>query len=113
GGVVDRGRGATGPGVPAHPARESRRRYGSWQDWHPHVHGANLGFTARAYTAVGGFPALRTGEDRALLAARQAGGHRVLRIAAAPVATSSRVRYGAPAGFGHDLATLNDGPGPL
>jgi glycosyltransferase involved in cell wall biosynthesis len=93
--------------------REFTRRYGSWQDWHPHVHGANLGFTARAYAAVGGFPALRTGEDRALVAALQARGYRVLRSAAAPVATSSRVKYRAPAGFGHDLATLNDGPGPL
>jgi glycosyltransferase involved in cell wall biosynthesis len=93
--------------------REFTRRYGSWQDWHPHVHGANLGFTARAYAAVGGFPALRTGEDRALVGALQACGYRVLRSAAAPVATSSRVRYRAPAGFGHDLATLNDGPGAL
>ena len=96
-----------------HTVREFTRRYGSWQDWHPHVHGANLGFTARAYAAVGGFPALRTGEDRALVAALQARGYRVLRSAAAPVATSSRVKYRAPAGFGHDLATLNDGPGPL
>jgi glycosyltransferase involved in cell wall biosynthesis len=93
--------------------REFTRRYGSWQDWHPHVHGANLGFTARAYAAVGGFPALRTGEDRALVGALQARGYRVLRSAAAPVATSSRVRYRAPAGFGHDLTTLNDGPGAL
>jgi glycosyltransferase involved in cell wall biosynthesis len=92
---------------------EFTRRYGSWHDWHPHVHGANLGFTARAYAAVGGFPALRTGEDRALVAALQAHGFQVLRSAAVPVATSSRLRYRAPAGFGHDLATLNDGPGPL
>jgi glycosyltransferase involved in cell wall biosynthesis len=93
--------------------REFARRYGTWRGWHPHVHGANLGFTAQAYTAVGGFPALRTGEDRALVAALQAGGHRVLRSAAVSVVTSARVRYRAPAGFGHDLATLNDGPGPL
>ncbi len=94
-------------------ARECARRYGTWRDWHPHVHGANLGFTARAYAAVGGFPALRTGEDQALVAALQAGGRRVLRSAAVSVVTSARVRYRAPAGFGHDLATLNDGPGPL
>jgi glycosyltransferase involved in cell wall biosynthesis len=93
--------------------REFARRYGTWQDWHPHVHGANLGFTARAYLAAGGFPALRTGEDRALVAALQARGCRVLRSAAVSVVTSARVRYRAPAGFGHDLATLNDGPGPL
>jgi glycosyltransferase involved in cell wall biosynthesis len=100
-------------GHPVRTIREFARRYGTWQDWHPHVHGANLGFTAPAYAAAGGFPPLRTGEDRALVAALQARGCRVLRSAAAPVATSSRVRYRAPAGFGHDLATLNDGPGPL
>src|SRR6201996_2771573 len=96
-----------------HTIREFTRRYGSWQDWHPHVHGANLGFTARAYAAVGGFPALRTGEDQALVAALQAGGHQVLRSAAVSVVTSARSRYRAPAGFGHDLATLNDDQGPL
>ena len=90
---------------------EFARRYGRWQSWHPHVHGANLGFTAPAYQAVGGFPAQPTGEDRALVAALQAGGFRVLRSAAVPVITSARVRYRAPAGFGHDLATLNDGAG--
>jgi hypothetical protein len=62
---------------------------------------------------VGGFPALPTGEDRALVAALQASGFRVLRNAAVSVITSARVRYRAPAGFGHDLATLNDSPGPL
>ena len=91
--------------------REFARRYGRWRGWHPHVHGANLGFTAAAYQAVGGFPAQPTGEDRALVAALQAGGFRVLRSAAVPVITSARVRYRAPAGFGHDLATLNDGAG--
>ena len=80
---------------------------------HPHVHGANLGFTAAAYQAVGGFPALRTGEDRALVLSLQASGFGVLRSAAVSVITSARVRYRAPAGFGHDLATLNDGGGPL
>ncbi|HEX4257752.1 MAG TPA: glycosyltransferase [Streptosporangiaceae bacterium] len=93
--------------------REFGRRYGTWEDWHPHVHGANLGFMAAAYQAVGGFPALPTGEDRALVAALQASGFRVLRHAAVSVITSARVRYRAPAGFGHDLATLNDSPGPL
>jgi glycosyltransferase involved in cell wall biosynthesis len=100
-------------GYPAATAREFSRRYGTWQNWHPHVHGANLGFTAAAYQAVGGFPARRTGEDRALVASLQARGFRVLRSAAVSVVTSARVRYRAPAGFGHDLATLNDGGEPL
>ena len=100
-------------GYADHTVREFDRRYGTWQDWHPHVHGANLGFTAAAYQAVGGFPAQLTGEDRALVASLQASGFRVLRSAAVSVITSARVRYRAPAGFGHDLATLNDSPGPL
>ncbi|HEY0717705.1 MAG TPA: glycosyltransferase [Streptosporangiaceae bacterium] len=91
--------------------QEFARRYGTWQDWHPHVHGANLGFTAAAYQAAGGFPPLRTGEDHALVASVQAHGFRLLRSAAVSVVTSARVRYRAPAGFGSDLATLNDGPG--
>ncbi|HWG14897.1 MAG TPA: glycosyltransferase [Streptosporangiaceae bacterium] len=91
--------------------QEFARQYGTWQDWHPHVHGANLGFTVAAYRAAGGFPALPTGEDRALIASVQARGFRVLRSAAVSVVTSARVRYRAPAGFGHDLATLNNGPG--
>jgi glycosyltransferase involved in cell wall biosynthesis len=100
-------------GYPESTVREFTRRYGRDQDGHPHVHGANLGFTAAAYRAVGGFPALLTGEDRALVASLQASGFRVLSSAAVSVITSARVRYRAPAGFGHDLATLNANPGPL
>jgi hypothetical protein len=33
---------------------------------HHHVHGANLGMSASAYGAAGGFPPLRTHEDVAL-----------------------------------------------
>lgn len=100
-------------GYPAAMAREFARQYGAWQDWHPHVHGANLGFTAAAYLAAGGFPALRTGEDHALVGALQAQGRRVLRTADVRVVTSARTKYRAPAGFGHHLTTLGDDPGPL
>ena len=44
--------------------------------WHPHVHGANLGVTAAAYLAAGGFSALRTGEDHALVRALETAGRR-------------------------------------
>ncbi len=87
-------------------AAEFGRQYGVWRGPHPHVHGANLGFTAPAYLAVGGFPPLRTGEDRALVAAFQAQGRRVLRASSLPVVTSARPRYRAPSGFGHHLTTL-------
>jgi glycosyltransferase involved in cell wall biosynthesis len=99
-------------GHPAGTAAEFARQYGVWRGPHPHVHGANLGFTAPAYLEVGGFQPLRTGEDRALVAALQAQGRRVLRASSLPVVTSARTRYRAPSGFGHDLTTLG-GTGSL
>ena len=97
-----------GPGT----AAEYARQYGVFRGPHPHVHGANLGFTARAYLGAGGFPPLRTGEDRALVAALRAQGRGVLRASSLPVVTSARRRYRAPAGFGHHLTTLG-GTGSL
>ncbi|WP_018658107.1 glycosyltransferase [Actinomadura flavalba] len=85
---------------PQVPALYARRFAG------PGLHGANLGFSAAAYRAAGGFPALRTGEDRAFVAALQRAGGRVLRTAAVSVVTSARRRHRAPAGFGHLLTTL-------
>jgi len=89
-------------------AREFIRSYGDWSDWHPHVHGANLGFSAGAYLAAGGFPPLRTGEDHALITALQGLGRRVRRAPDLQVVTSARRGYRAPAGFGHKLTTLGD-----
>lgn len=94
-------------------AIEFAKRYGVWHGWHPHVHGANLGFTAAAYLAAGGFPPLRTAEDHALVSALQAQGRRVLRTPALRVVTSARRQYRAPAGFGELLTTLGSDPGPL
>ncbi|MBW8482437.1 glycosyltransferase [Actinomadura parmotrematis] len=76
-------------------------RYGG-----PGVHGANLGCSARAYRAAGGFRPLRTGEDRALVAALEAAGRRVLHTTEISVVTSARRRHRAPHGFGHLLNTL-------
>lgn len=89
-------------------AHEFSRSYGVWRDWHPHVHGANLGFSADAYLAAGGFAPLRTGEDQALIAALQGLGRRVRRAPDLRVVTSARRRFRAPAGFGHGLTTLGD-----
>jgi glycosyltransferase involved in cell wall biosynthesis len=67
------------------------------------VHGASMGVDAAAYRAAGGFPPLRTGEDRALRAA-------VLAIGAVeahggpPVVTSARRGARAPLGFAHALS---------
>lgn len=84
-------------GVPAH----YRAAY-EGGDPDRHVHGASLGVAARAYRAVGGFPALATGEDVALVEALDRGGHRVVRDRAHPVVTSARTDGRAPGGFaGH------------
>jgi cellulose synthase/poly-beta-1,6-N-acetylglucosamine synthase-like glycosyltransferase len=75
-------------------------------DLHPHVHGANLGFRASAYLRAGGFPALPTAEDHALVTALTTAGSRVLRTRALPVVTSARRESRAPLGFSHYLRQL-------
>jgi glycosyltransferase involved in cell wall biosynthesis len=81
-------------------------RYAHDTGSHPHVHGANLGVRASAYLAAGGFPALRTGEDHALVAALEAAGRPILRSTDITVETSARRQPRAPHGFGHLLTTL-------
>lgn len=74
--------------------------------WHPHVHGANLGVTAAAYRAAGGFRPLPTGEDHALVRALESAGRRILRTTDVTVVTSARRDARAPGGFGHFLTRL-------
>ncbi|MFJ9111441.1 glycosyltransferase [Streptomyces sp. NPDC102283] len=76
-----------------------------WQ--HPHVHGANLGVSSRAYAAAGGFPAAPLHEDRLLVAALKSTGARILRTADSPVTTSARRTPRAQGGFGDHLIDLN------
>jgi len=83
------------------------RRYDGGTDRHSHVHGANLGFRASAYLTAGGFPAVPTAEDRALVSALTAAGARVLRTRALPVVTSARREARAPQGFSQHLAELD------
>ena len=51
---------------PAHVGRHYRTRYDA-RDGHRHVHGANMSMAATAYLAAGGFPALATAEDAAII----------------------------------------------
>ncbi|MCX5387007.1 glycosyltransferase family 2 protein [Streptomyces sp. NBC_00083] len=97
---------STSPLTQLHRARyeATRPTHGTWH--HPHVHGANLGVTAAAYLAVGGFPPLPVGEDQALIAALREGGHRVLATAACPVLTSPRLQGRAHGGFADHLTSL-------
>lgn len=73
---------------------------------HEHVHGANMGFCARAYWRVGGFRALASGEDFDLAERFEAAGYRIHRDTDLSVITSARTRARAPHGFAHHLRQL-------
>ena len=100
--------------VPGPGLGQARRR--AWagrhqlRDGHPHVHGANLGIRGDAYLALGGWPALPTGEDAELARRATAAGHvRIARSAAIPVVTSTRRSGRAPQGFSGYLGDLSPG----
>lgn len=76
-------------------------------DGHRHVHGANLGLSADAYRRAGGFPALATSEDVALVRALEAAGIAVAYSAQPRVWTSARTDHRAPLGFGDALRRLS------
>ncbi|WP_315387910.1 glycosyltransferase [uncultured Stenotrophomonas sp.] len=76
------------------------------RDGHRHIHGANLGMSAAAYLAVGGFQPLHTGEDVALVDAMTANGARVAWLARPAVATSARRAARAEHGFSGFLRAL-------
>lgn len=73
---------------------------------HSHVHGANFGVSASAYLAAGGFAALETGEDVALVEALRQSGARIAWSSAPRVTTSARSTFKAPKGFGAHLARV-------
>ncbi|MCO5103941.1 MAG: glycosyltransferase [Burkholderiaceae bacterium] len=82
-------------------------------DGHRHIHGANLGVSAVAYRRAGGFAALASSEDVALVQALQDSGARIAWSAAPRVRTSARKRYRAPGGFGATLAQVARQSAPL
>lgn len=75
-------------------------------DGHRHIHGANLGVSAKAYRRAGGFKPLESSEDVALVEALQAGGSAIAWSAAPRVFTSARRVFRAPGGFGATLARV-------
>lgn len=75
-------------------------------DRHDHIHGANMGFNARAYWRVGGFRTLACGEDVDLVERFEAAGYRVHRDTELSVITSARTQARAPRGFAHHLRQL-------
>lgn len=68
-------------------------------DRHDRVHGANLGVTANAYLAAGGFPDLPLHEDVALVRAVEASGSPTASSGRAPVTTSARLIGRVEGGF--------------
>jgi hypothetical protein len=73
---------------------------------HDHIHGANMGFSARAYWRAGGFRTLPTHEDVDLVERFEAAGYRIHRDTDLSVITSARTNARAPLGFAHHLRQL-------
>ena len=92
---------------PAEVARRYLRAYQSKGPGHNHIHGANMGFRADAYWAVGGFRALPSGEDVELVDRFEAEGLRIHRDKNLSVATSDRWNGRAPGGFAKHLRELS------
>jgi glycosyltransferase involved in cell wall biosynthesis len=81
------------------------------RDGHRHIHGANLGVSAAAYVAVGGFRPFASNEDVALVEALIAANATVAWSAATRVVTSARLDSRAPRGFGATLRAVRLRPG--
>lgn len=95
-----------------------------WSDWSPatrqrylegyrrgpghrHVHGANIGVSARAYRRLGGFTPLAVHEDVQLVDRAERAGMSVAWSTAAPVLTSARRSARVFGGFAGHLATTD------
>ena len=75
---------------------------------HEHIHGANMGFSSRAYWRVDGFRALPFAEDVDLVERFVAAGYTIHRDTRLSVVTSARTRARAPQGFAEHLHQLAD-----
>jgi GT2 family glycosyltransferase len=76
------------------------------------VYGANLAVRADAYTAVGGFGRIATGEDHSLWRRLENAGYRLGQEPGALVRTSARLDGRAPGGLSALLRTLAAGSSP-
>ena len=85
--------------------RRWRARHPFGED-HPHVYGANLGVRASAYLHAGGFPEIRSAEDRILAERLRRRGFAVVAPDTIRVVTSGRTAARAPRGFGAYLRTI-------
>jgi glycosyltransferase involved in cell wall biosynthesis len=103
-----RGAAAVAGTVRPYAPRESMNRFSAYSDHmsqlgmdfgHPHVHGANMAFTAATYLEAGGIESLPTGEDHALWKAIRATGKNAWAVGDVVVTTSARAQGRAPHGF--------------
>ena len=91
-----------------HTIDRYQQRYHFHED-HPHIHGANMSFSAAAYREVGGFAHIAESEDVALVAAMRRAGKRIMSTARWPVRTSTRVSSRTPGGFSGYLESIRQG----
>lgn len=73
---------------------------------HPSLGGASLAFRRNTYEALGGFPAISAGEDKALVAQARLQGWRVRHDRSVHVLTSARTLGRARAGLSCELAAF-------
>lgn len=73
---------------------------------HDHIHGANLAFSAAAYSAVGGFGDLAADEDVDLVARLRASRAHIMTVTDMPVMTSRRTTGRVPRGFARTLGAM-------
>ena len=88
-------------------AAEYEARYRAEAPFRQHIHGANMGFRSDAYWRVGGFAALRSGEDVDLVDRFRTAGLRVYSDDNLFVTTSDRWNGRAPGGFADHLAEVS------
>jgi hypothetical protein len=79
---------------------------GTGVDRHTHAYAANLGVRAEAFLQVGGFPAVPSGEEHALLARLRAAGRRVVSPTDVRARTSARTEGRAVGGLADLLRGL-------
>ena len=95
------------PAMREHWARTYQDR-----DGHRHIHGANLGVSAAAYVAAGGFSPVSCHEDVLLVKALESNGARFAWSARPRVFTSARTDARARGGFGDTLLAVANAMAP-
>lgn len=110
-----RGAAAIAGTVRPYAPRGSGRRFAAYSEYmshlgmdfgHPHVHGANMAFTAATYLEAGGIPSLPTAEDHALWKAIRETGRSAWSVGDVVVTTSPRANGRAPHGFAEFFQTF-------